>query len=72
MVKLSVVIVSYNVKYYLEQCLESVVRASRGINAEIIVVDNNSSDDTVEYLTPRFRDVLFVSQLVAVSPFKAL
>ena len=61
MVKLSVVIVSYNVKYYLEQCLESVVRASRGINAEIIVVDNNSSDDTVEYLTPRFRDVLFIA-----------
>lgn len=61
MVKLSVIIVSYNVKYYLEQCLESVVRSSCGINTEIIVVDNNSSDGTVEYLTPKFRDVLFIS-----------
>jgi len=60
MVKLSVIIVSYNVKYYLEQCLESVVRSSCGINTEIIVVDNNSSDNTVKYLTPRFRDVLFI------------
>lgn len=60
MVKLSVIIVSYNVKYYLEQCLESVVRSSCGINTEVIVVDNNSSDGTVEYLTPRFRDVLFI------------
>jgi len=60
MVKLSVIIVSYNVKYYLEQCLESVVRASCGINTEVIVVDNNSTDGTVDYLTPRFRDVLFI------------
>ena len=61
MVKLSVIIVSYNVKYYLEQCLESVVRSSCGINTEIIVVDNNSQDGTVEYLTPKFRDVLFIA-----------
>lgn len=61
MVKLSVIIVSYNVKYYLEQCLDSVVRSSCGINTEIIVVDNNSSDGTVEYLTSRFRDVLFIA-----------
>lgn len=60
MVKLSVIIVSYNVKYYLEQCLDSVVRSSCGINTEIIVVDNNSSDGTIEYLAHRFRDVLFV------------
>lgn len=60
MVKLSVIIVSYNVKYYLEQCLDSVVRSSCGINTEIIVVDNNSSDGTVEYLAPRFRDVFFI------------
>lgn len=60
MVKLSVIIVSYNVKYYLEQCLDSVVRSSCGINTEIVVVDNNSSDGTVEYLAPRFRDVFFI------------
>lgn len=60
MVKISVIIVSYNVKYYLEQCLDSVVRSSCGLNTEVIVVDNNSSDGTIEYLKPRFRDVLFI------------
>ena len=38
--KLSIVIVSYNVKYYLEQCLCSVIRACYGLDAEIWVVDN--------------------------------
>lgn len=71
MVKLSVIIVSYNVKYYLEQCLESVVRSSCGINTEVIVVDNNSTDDTVEYLTPRFRDVLFIANKENVGFAKA-
>jgi len=71
MVKLSVIIVSYNVKYYLEQCLESVVRSSCGINTEVIVVDNNSTDGTVEYLTPRFRDVLFIANKENVGFAKA-
>ena len=39
-VKLSIVIVSYNVRYHLEQCLHSVQRALLGINAEVWVVDN--------------------------------
>ena len=43
-VKLSVVIVSYNVRYHLEQCLHSVQRALLGINAEVWVVDNASTD----------------------------
>ena len=59
--KLSVIIVSYNVKYYLAQCLRSVEKAievleyglqgdTSGDTAEIIVVDNHSQDGTVEYL----------------------
>ena len=46
--KLSVVIVSYNVRSYLEQCLQSVQRALEGIEGEVFVVDNHSSDDSVE------------------------
>ena len=42
--KLSVIIVSYNVKYYLQQCIESVRRAINGIDAEICVIDNHSRD----------------------------
>ena len=46
--KLSIVIVSYNVKHYLEQCLWSLRRACRGLDAEVWVVDNASTDGTVE------------------------
>ena len=45
--KLSVVIVSYNVRSYLEQCLQSVQRALEGIEGEVFVVDNHSDDDSV-------------------------
>ena len=46
--KLSVVIVSYNVRQYLTACLDSVAKALDGIEGEVFVVDNNSSDDSVE------------------------
>ena len=59
--KLSVIIVNYNVKYFLEQCLRSVLKASKNIETEIFVVDNNSSDDSVSYLTPLFPEVTFIS-----------
>ena len=45
--KLSVVIVSYNVRDYLENCLQSVSRALEGIEGEVFVVDNHSDDDSV-------------------------
>ena len=59
--KLSVVIVNYNVKYFLEQCLSSVERAISGIEAEVFVVDNASSDGSVEYLRQRFANVKFIA-----------
>ena len=46
--KLSVVIVSYNVRSYLEQCLQSVQRALEGTEGEVFVVDNHSDDDSIE------------------------
>ena len=49
--KISVVIVNYNVKYYVGQCIDSVRRALRGIDSEIIVVDNHSRDGSVDYLS---------------------
>ena len=48
--KLSIVIVSYNVRAYLEECLQSVRKALEGIEGEVWVVDNNSQDDSVETL----------------------
>jgi O-antigen biosynthesis protein len=52
--KLSVIIVNYNVRYFLEQCLISVFRAAKGIEMEVIVVDNNSVDGSVEMLRAKF------------------
>lgn len=59
--KLSVIIVNYNVKYYLDQCIRSVLRAFEEMNtpAEIIVVDNHSADDSVDYLEQRYPQKLF-------------
>ena len=59
--KLSVIIVNYNVKYYLDQCILSVLRAFEEMNtpAEIIVVDNHSADGSVDYLEQRYPQKLF-------------
>ncbi|MDC7994014.1 glycosyltransferase family 2 protein [Altibacter sp. HG106] len=58
--KLSVVILNYNVRYFLEQCLRSVERAIYGLDAEIIVVDNNSSDDSCEMVQRVFPEVVLL------------
>ena len=52
--KLSVIIVSYNVKYYLEQCLHSVFRSADRNETEIFVVDNASADNTAEHIAHCF------------------
>ncbi len=52
--KLSVVIVNYNVRYYVEQCINSVFKATEGIGMEVLVVDNHSQDGSVEYLRKHF------------------
>ncbi len=57
---LSVIIVNYNVKYYLGQCLHSLTKALQGIESEVIVVDNHSDDGSIEYLKPIFPHVRFV------------
>ena len=59
--KLSVIIVNYNVKFYLEQCLLSVFKATKNIATEVFVVDNHSRDGSVDYLTDRFPAVNIIS-----------
>lgn len=59
--KLSVIIVNYNVKYYLEQCLNSLEQATEDVSHEIIVVDNASTDGSTEYITTRFPDVRWIA-----------
>ena len=59
--KLSIVIVSYNVRNYLDQCLASVQKALEGIEAEVFVVDNASPDDTMTVLPPKYPSVKFIA-----------
>jgi GT2 family glycosyltransferase len=60
-VTLSVIIVNYNVKYFLEQCLCSVGKAIEKIEGEVFVVDNNSTDGSIEYLQSKFPGVKFIA-----------
>ena len=61
MTKLTVVIVSYNVRDYLCQCLLSVRRALQGVDGQVVVVDNHSHDGTVECLHEQFPEVTVVA-----------
>ena len=61
--KVSIVIVSYNVRPLLTECIDSVRLALAGLSGDITVVDNCSKDDTVEYLQKHYPDVqLIVNQ----------
>lgn len=55
--KLSVIILNYNVRYFLELCIKSVQAAISDIDAEIIVVDNNSSDHSCAMVKELFPEV---------------
>lgn len=59
--KLSVVIVNYNVKHFLEQCLHSVRKAARDLGCEVFVVDNNSVDGSVAMVEEKFPEVRVIA-----------
>jgi GT2 family glycosyltransferase len=59
--KLSIVIVNYNVKHFLRQCLDSVLDATQNIEAEIFVVDNSSQDQSVEMVQECFPQVHLIA-----------
>ena len=59
--KLSVIIVNYNVRAYLEQCLRTVFEAMKGIDGEVYVVDNLSTDGSVEMVREKFPDVVLIA-----------
>ena len=56
--KLSVIIVNYNVRFFLEQCLHSVQKAMLGIEGEVFVVDNNSVDGSMAMVRQKFQDTI--------------
>ncbi|MEO0040977.1 MAG: hypothetical protein RL329_425 [Bacteroidota bacterium] len=62
--KLSIIIVNYNVRYFLEQALLSVRRAQEAaphLSTEVFVVDNNSVDDSVEMVREKFPEAILIA-----------
>jgi len=62
MIDLSIIIVSYNTSDFLKECLESIKKNTEGLNYEIIVVDNASSDNSLQVLRAKFPDVLVIKK----------
>lgn len=58
--KVSVIIVSYNVAHFIAACLDSVKKALRNIEAEIFIVDNNSSDDSCQLIKEYYPEVILI------------
>ncbi|KQB39238.1 glycosyltransferase family 2 protein [Flavobacterium aquidurense] len=58
--QLSVIILNYNVRYFLEQCVLSVQESLSTLDAEIIVVDNNSSDESCLMMKSKFPNVKLI------------
>lgn len=60
LLQLSIIIINYNVKYFVEQCLYAVTNAIKNITAEVIVVDNNSTDGSKEFFKGKFEQAHFI------------
>lgn len=69
--KLSVIILNYNVSYFLRQCILSVQEALAGIESEIIIIDNNSQDDSCEMVRRHFPDLELIENKENVGFSKA-
>lgn len=69
--KLSIIIVNYNVKFFLEQCLRSVYNALHNISAEVFIVDNNSVDGSCSMVKEKFKDVKLIENKQNVGFSKA-
>ena len=66
--KLSIVIVNYNVSTLLRRCLQTVLASTGDIQYKVIVVDNNSTDDSVAMVQREFPDVPIIAMSAHVQP----
>lgn len=69
--KISVIIVNYNVEYFLEQCLNSVYKALEKVDGEVWVVDNNSIDGSCAMVKAKFPQVQLIENKVNTGFSKA-
>lgn len=59
--QLSVVIVNYNVKHFLDQCLQSVYKAGKHLHMEVFVVDNASIDGSVDMIKTKYPQTIVIA-----------
>ncbi len=71
MKKISIIIVNYNVCYFLEQVLLSIKKASANLEVEVIVVDNNSADQSVAMVQQKFPNCTLIANKINVGFSKA-
>ena len=69
--ELSIIVVNYNVKHFLKQCLQSVYVSAKHISTEVIVVDNNSVDGSVEMIKNNFPNTIIINNKKNVGFSKA-
>ncbi len=58
--KLSIIIVNYNVRYFIEQCILSIKEATSSMDAEIIIVDNSSKDESCQMIKDCFPEIILI------------
>ena len=63
MIDLSIIIVSYNTSNFLRECIKSIQKNTKKVNYEIIVVDNASSDNSIEMVKKEFPQILVIESL---------
>ncbi|MCK5592137.1 MAG: glycosyltransferase family 2 protein [Candidatus Pacebacteria bacterium] len=63
-VSVSIIIVNFNTKIYLRECIKSILQTTIGISFEVIVIDNASSDDSVEMMKHEFNDIRLICNTV--------
>ena len=68
---LSIIIVNYNTERFLKDCIESIYRQTKSIDFDIWVVDNNSSDNSVQMIKKNFDRVKLIENRENVGFAKA-
>jgi len=69
--RISIIIVNYNVKFFLEQCLHSVRKALNEVRGEVFVVDNNSVDGSIAMVREKFPEIIAIENKVNLGFSKA-
>lgn len=68
--KLTVIIITWNAKDFMEKCLRSIYNRNRNLQFELIIVDNNSQDGTTGFIKSHYPDVTLIrnSTNIGVAP----